>query len=90
MKKERERYFLSILQGRNALKTCEYAVYTTIDSFNPFGLCLIDMTQRKIYSISNSTFVVEDGTRSYSLIFITEIKISQLLRCLLKLQQRAD
>lgn len=90
MKKERECYFLSTLQGRNAIKTYEYAVYTTIDSFNQFGLCLIDMTQRKIYSISNSTFVVEDGTRSYSLIFIAEIKISQLLRCLLKLQQRAD
>lgn len=87
---------LSILQGRNAIKTFEHEVDTTLGSFNPVSLqtsCQFnrhDSERRMSHLISNSTFVVEVRPDPVPLLSLHSLKISQLPRSLPKLQWRPD
>lgn len=87
---------LSILQGRNAIKTFEYEVDTTLGSFNPASLQTSrqfnrhDSERRMSHLISNSTFVVEVRPDPIPLLPLQSLKISQLLRSLPELQWRPD
>lgn len=80
--------FLSVLQCRNAIKTFEYEVDTTLGSFNPISLQTSrqfnrhDSDRRMSHLISNSTFAVEVRPDPIPLLSLHSLKISQLLRSL--------